>query len=95
MTQVEALHVALQQSFSPVAGVRDPAEAMIKRLKFVPGATQMLLHITAEKQVSVCVRERECFGDFAPFPRVVIISFLLLRMPICIDKIFRRRKGPV
>lgn len=52
IAQVEALHVALHQSFSPDAAVRDPAEATIKQLKFVPGATQMLLHITEEKQVS-------------------------------------------
>lgn len=52
MSQVEALHVALQQSFSPDRNVRDPAEAAIKNLKYVPGATQMLLHITEEKQVS-------------------------------------------
>eukprot|EP00584_Thalassiosira_punctigera_P008909 CAMPEP_0172545150 /NCGR_PEP_ID=MMETSP1067-20121228/15144_1 /TAXON_ID=265564 ORGANISM="Thalassiosira punctigera, Strain Tpunct2005C2" /NCGR_SAMPLE_ID=MMETSP1067 /ASSEMBLY_ACC=CAM_ASM_000444 /LENGTH=1077 /DNA_ID=CAMNT_0013331839 /DNA_START=115 /DNA_END=3348 /DNA_ORIENTATION=+ len=57
MTQVEALHVALQQSFSPDASVRDPAEASIKQLKFVPGATQMLLHITEEKQVQYEVRQ--------------------------------------
>ncbi len=53
MNQVEALHVALQQSFSPDQNVRDPAEATIKNLKLVPGATQMLLHITEEKQVCV------------------------------------------
>ncbi len=52
MSAVEELHVALQQSFSPDASVRDPAEAAIKNLKNVPGATQMLLHITEEKQVS-------------------------------------------
>lgn len=51
MAQVEQLHLALQQSFSPDSSVRDPAEASIKQLKFVPGATQMLLHITEEKQV--------------------------------------------
>eukprot|EP00970_Alexandrium_tamarense_P002908 scaffold418_cov181-Alexandrium_tamarense.AAC.16 len=51
MDAVEALHVALQQSFSPDAGVRDPAEAAIKNLKYMSGATQMLLHITEEKQV--------------------------------------------
>ena len=56
MTQVEALHVALQQSFSPDASVRDPAEASIKHLKFVPGATRMLLHITEEKQVRLSAR---------------------------------------
>ena len=52
MTAVEALHVALQQSFSPDSNVRDPAEAAIKNLKNVPGATNMLLHITEERQVS-------------------------------------------
>lgn len=52
MAAVEALHVALQQSFSPDSRVREPAEAAIKNLKNVPGATQMLLHITEEKQVS-------------------------------------------
>ena len=51
MTQVEALHLALQQSFSPEKGIRDAAEASIKHLKFVPGSTQMLLAITEEKQV--------------------------------------------
>lgn len=51
MTQVEALHVALQQSFSPDRSIRDPAEAAIKQFKFVPGAPQMLLHIIEEKQV--------------------------------------------
>jgi len=57
MSAVEALHVALQQSFSPDASVRDPAEAAIKNLKNVPGATQMLLHITEEKQVQYEVRQ--------------------------------------
>lgn len=56
MTQVEALHVYLQQSFSPDASVRDPAEASIKHLKFVPGATSMLLAITEEKQVRFDLR---------------------------------------
>ena len=51
MTQVEALHLALQQSFSPEKGIRDAAETSIKHLKFVPGSTQMLLAITEEKQV--------------------------------------------
>lgn len=51
MTQVESLHVALQQSFSPDRHVRDPAEVSIKQLKFVPGATQMLIQIVQEKQV--------------------------------------------
>jgi hypothetical protein len=51
IAQVEQLHLALQQSFSPDGNVRDPAEASIKQLKFVPKATAMLLHITEEKQV--------------------------------------------
>lgn len=65
MDAVEALHVALQQSFSPDASVRDPAEASIKHLKFVPGATQMLLHISEEKQVRwhSCASDiKFCFG---------------------------------
>mmetsp|Transcript_2586 Transcript_2586/g.5551 ORF Transcript_2586/g.5551 Transcript_2586/m.5551 type:complete len:1070 (-) Transcript_2586:974-4183(-) len=57
MTQVEALHVALQQSFSPDSSVRDPAEASIKHLKFIPGATQMLLAITGEQLVQYEVRQ--------------------------------------
>lgn len=69
MTQVEALHVALQQSFSPDSSVRDPAEASIKHLKFVPGATQMLLHITEEKQVRFdamlcCIELFPLWGSF-------------------------------
>ena len=51
LTQVEALHVALQQSFAPDSSIRDPAEASIRQFKFVPGASQMLLRITEEKQV--------------------------------------------
>lgn len=58
MTQVEALHVALQQSFSPDGAVRTPAEASIKQLKFVPGATAMLLAIAEEKQVRERAPER-------------------------------------
>ena len=55
MNHVEALHVALQQSFNQDRNVLDPAEAAIKNLKFVPGATLMLLHITEEKQVRVTI----------------------------------------
>ena len=47
----EDLHVALQQSFSPDATLRNPAEKVIKGLKNIDGATAMLLQITAEKQV--------------------------------------------
>jgi hypothetical protein len=48
---VENLHVALQQSFSADANVRNPAEQLIKSLKQVPGATTLLLQVVAEKQV--------------------------------------------
>ena len=47
----EALHIALQQSFSADANLRDPAEKIIKNLRHVQGATTMLLQVTAEKQV--------------------------------------------
>ena len=47
----EDLHVALQQSFSPDANLRDPAEKLIKGLKYVGGASLMLVQIAAEKQV--------------------------------------------
>jgi spore cortex formation protein SpoVR/YcgB (stage V sporulation) len=48
---VEALHLTLQQSFSPDASLRDPAEATIRNLKNIPGSTVMLLQVAAEKQV--------------------------------------------
>lgn len=51
MMDVEALHVALQQSFHPDASIRDPAEKLIKGLKYVHNATVMLLQVAAEKQV--------------------------------------------
>ena len=50
---VEALHVALQQSFHPDASIRDPAEKAIKNLKYVKQSTVMLLQVAAEKQVSI------------------------------------------
>jgi len=85
MTQVEALHVALQQSFSPDASVRDPAEASIKHLKFVPGATRMLLHITEEKQVQYEVRQaaaiqlknicRECWVERVSYLGITLPAF--------------------
>jgi hypothetical protein len=50
---VEKLHVVLQQSFSPDASLRGPAEETIRNLKHVNGATIMLLQVAAEKQVSV------------------------------------------
>lgn len=48
---VEKLHTVLQQSFSPDATLRDPAEETIRNLKHIKGATIMLLQVTAEKQV--------------------------------------------
>lgn len=50
---VEQLHVILQQSFSPEANLRGPAEDAIRNLKHVPGSTTLLLQIASEKQVSV------------------------------------------
>jgi len=47
----EALHVVLQQSFSPDASLRDPAERTIRNLKNIEGASVMLLQVAAEKQV--------------------------------------------
>jgi len=53
----QALHVALQQSFSADASLRDPAEKAIKDLKYVKGAPCMLLQVAAEKQVQYEVRQ--------------------------------------
>ena len=50
---VEQLHVVLQQSFSPDANLRGPAEETIRNLKHIKGATIMLLQVAAEKQVSI------------------------------------------
>lgn len=47
----EALHLALQQSFSPDATLRHSSEETIKHLKFLLGAPKMLLEIASEKQV--------------------------------------------
>ena len=49
---VERLHVVLQQSFSPDANLRNPAETTIRNLKHLKGSTVLLLQIAAEKQVS-------------------------------------------
>jgi hypothetical protein len=48
---VERLHVVLQQSFSPDAAIRKPAEDTMRNLKNVPGSVQLLLQVIAEKQV--------------------------------------------
>jgi hypothetical protein len=50
---VEQLHVVLQQSFSPDANLRGPAEETVRNLKHIKGATVLLLQVAAEKQVSV------------------------------------------
>lgn len=47
----EALHLMLQQSFSPDASLRDPAERTIRNLKNIEGASVMLLQVAAEGQV--------------------------------------------
>ena len=49
---VEQLHVVLQQSFSPDANLRVPAEETIRNLKHVPASTTLLLQVAAEVQVS-------------------------------------------
>ena len=49
---VEQLHVVLQQSFSPDANLRVPAEATIRNLKHTKGSTVLLLQVVSEKQVS-------------------------------------------
>jgi len=78
---VERLHVVLQQSFSPDASLRVPAEETIRNLKHVKGSTTLLLKIAAEKQVQFEVRQaasiqlknicRECWAErvnFAGYP---------------------------
>ena len=52
---VEQLHVVLQQSFSPDATLRLPAEETIRNLKNLPGATILLLQVAAEKQVRISI----------------------------------------
>lgn len=73
MTDVEQLHVVLQQSFSPDSKLRDPAEQAIRNLKHVKGSTVLLLQVAAEKQVQFEVRQaasiqlknicRECWAE--------------------------------
>mmetsp|Transcript_12865 Transcript_12865/g.30078 ORF Transcript_12865/g.30078 Transcript_12865/m.30078 type:complete len:1070 (+) Transcript_12865:182-3391(+) len=78
---VEQLHVVLQQSFSPDANLRKPAETTIRNLKHLKGSTALLLQIAAEKQVVYEVRQaasiqlknicRECWAErlnFAGYP---------------------------
>jgi len=80
----EALHVALQQSFSPDASLRDPAEKAIKNLKNVKGSTASLLRVAAEKQVQFEVRQaasiqlknicRECWVERISFTGATLPS---------------------
>jgi hypothetical protein len=55
---VERLHVVLQQSFSPDANLRVPAEETVRNLKHLKGATVLLLQVAAETQVSAHVSNR-------------------------------------
>ena len=74
---VESLHVALQQSFSADANLRDPAEELVKNLKYVQGSTTMLIQVAAEKQVQYEVRQaaaiqlknicKECWAERLSF----------------------------
>jgi hypothetical protein len=57
----EKLHLVLQQSFSPDANLRGPAEETIRNLKHIKGATVMLLQVAAEKQV--CLGATFLFND--------------------------------
>jgi hypothetical protein len=50
---VEQLHVILQQSFSPDASLRNPAEETVRNLKHLKGAVILLMQVAAEKKVSV------------------------------------------
>jgi len=80
----EQLHVALQNSFSPDASVRDPAEAAVKNLKNVRGAVTMLLQVASEKQVQYEVRQaaaiqlknicRECWVERVSFMGAMLSS---------------------
>lgn len=69
---VEALHITLQQSFSPDASLRDPAENQIRNLKHVNGSTVLLLQVAAEKQVCMTshanTRQLSHFFDVYPTP---------------------------
>lgn len=51
---VEELHLVLQQSFSPDAAIRNPAETAIRNLKHIPGAVPALLRVASEIQVRGC-----------------------------------------
>ncbi|KAL3944079.1 MAG: hypothetical protein SGBAC_001863 [Bacillariaceae sp.] len=78
---VEQLHIVLQQSFSPDANLRVPAEETVRNLKHVKGSTTLLLQVAAEAKVQFEVRQaasiqlknicRECWAErvnFAGFP---------------------------
>lgn len=75
---VEELHLVLQQSFSPDAAVRNPAELTVRNLKHIPGAVPALLRVASELQVRFEVRQaaaiqvknicRECWTPRQSFP---------------------------
>ena len=48
---VESLHRALQQSFSPDDNLRKPAEELIKELKYIDTSCLMLIRVATETQV--------------------------------------------
>ena len=53
---VESLHRALQQSFSPEDSLRRPAEELIKELKYVQNSCLMLMRVATESQVSIVLK---------------------------------------
>ena len=57
---VEELHQVLQQSFSPDASVRKPAEKNIRNLKHIPGAVPALLRVASEHQVGLLRVQSRC-----------------------------------
>jgi len=71
----EALHLALQQSFSPDANLRLPSEETIKNLKFLPGAPKMLLEIASEKQVRYETYAKQLLQ--CPSLRIFLIKYLV------------------
>eukprot|EP00529_Nitzschia_sp_RCC80_P003831 CAMPEP_0113510620 /NCGR_PEP_ID=MMETSP0014_2-20120614/38237_1 /TAXON_ID=2857 /ORGANISM="Nitzschia sp." /LENGTH=1078 /DNA_ID=CAMNT_0000406591 /DNA_START=56 /DNA_END=3292 /DNA_ORIENTATION=+ /assembly_acc=CAM_ASM_000159 len=95
MMDVESLHVVLQQSFSPDANLRLPAEETIRNLKNVPGSTTMLLQVAAEKQVQFEVRQaaaiqlknicRECWAERISFAGVPLLDGDGNRSPLLSD----------
>ena len=77
MMDVEQLHVVLQQSFSPDAALRHPAEETIRNLKNIPGSVQLLLQVVAEKQVSVLMDDA---SDLDWQSRIVVFPLLTIAL---------------